>query len=174
MNTMMGRRSLMKIVSALLFLLYVRPCLADSLYVNARIYTLDPELPQAQALYVVNGRIAFVGSENQARALTSDRTEIIDLQTHTLIPGFNESHGHLMDLGFSKLNLDLTNIANYEELVVKVAVAVDSAKKGEWIVGRGWHQSKWVPQPDKMVKGFQTNKRLNEVSPDNPVSGTHL
>ena len=163
----------MKLVSALLFLLCVRPCLSDSLYVNARIYTVNPNLPQAQALYVVDGKIAFVGSEDQARAQANNQTDVIDLHGRTMIPGFIEGHGHIMGLGFSKLNLDLMNVANYEGLVEKVAVAVDSAEKGEWILGRGWHQSKWVPQPGEMVKGFQTNKRLSEVSPDNPVYLVH-
>ncbi|MCZ6502330.1 MAG: amidohydrolase [Gammaproteobacteria bacterium] len=163
----------MKLVSALLFLLCVHPCLADSLYVNTTIYTVNPDLPQAHALYVVDGKIAFVGSEEQARAQASNETEVIDLHGRTMIPGFIEGHGHIMGLGLSKLNLDLMHVANYEDLVEKVAVAVDSAEKGEWITGRGWHQSKWVPQPGEMIKGFQTHTRLSEVSPDNPVYLVH-
>jgi predicted amidohydrolase YtcJ len=146
---------------------------ADTLYVNARFYTVNPDQPQAQALYVVDGKIAFVGSEKAARARADKKTDIVDLQGQTVIPGFIEGHGHLMGIGFAQLNLDLMNVANYEALVEKVAVAVDSAEKGEWILGRGWHQSKWVPQPGKMVDGFQTHKRLSEVSPDNPVYLVH-
>ena len=163
----------MKSVFVLLLMLCVHPVLADSLYVNARIYTVNPDLPQAQALHVVDGKIAFVGSEEQARAQAGNETDIIDLHGRTMIPGFIEGHGHIMGLGFSKLNLDLTNVANYEGLVEKVALAVDRAEKGEWITGRGWHQSKWLPQPVEMVKGFQTHKRLSEVSPDNPVYLVH-
>jgi len=122
---------------------------------------------------VVDGKIAFVGSEEQARAQVSNETDVVDLQGRTMIPGFIEGHGHIMGLGLSKLNLDLMNVANYEALVEKVAVAVDSAEKGEWITGRGWHQSKWIPQPGEMIKGFQTHKRLSEVSPDNPVYLVH-
>ncbi|MCK5484088.1 MAG: amidohydrolase, partial [Gemmatimonadetes bacterium] len=44
---------------------------------------------------------------------------------------------------------------------------------GEWIVGRGWHQSKWDPAPDPAVRGFQTHHALSEVSPDNPVLLRH-
>jgi len=58
------------------------------------------------------------------------------------------------------------------ELVDDVAEAVDQAQPGEWILGRGWHQSKWQATP-KMIKGFQTNETLNAVSPDNPVYLVH-
>ena len=163
----------MKSIFVLLLMLCVHPVLADSLYVNARIYTVNPDLPQAQALYVVDGKIAFVGSEEQGRVQAGEETDVIDLRGHTMIPGFIEGHGHIMGLGFSKLNLDLMSVANYEGLVEKVAIAVDRAEKGEWILGRGWHQSKWVPQPNAMISGFQTNKRLSEVSPDNPVYLVH-
>jgi predicted amidohydrolase YtcJ len=168
------RNSLVKPIAVfLLLLLWVRPGLADTLYVNAKIYTVDPDLPQARALYVVGDKIAFVGTEDQARKQAGDETKVVDLQGYTMIPGIIESHGHIMGLGLSKLNLDLTDVANYQGLVDKVALAVDSAGPDEWITGRGWHQSKWLPQPDKMIKGFQTNRRLSEVSPDNPVFLVH-
>ena len=67
-----------------------------------------------------------------------------------------------MSLGFSKLNLDLSQTKSLDQLVANVAEAVDEAEPGDWIAGRGWHQSKWTPKP-KMVKGFQTNETLNEV-----------
>ena len=47
------------------------------------------------------------------------------------------------------------------------------AKPGEWILGRGWHQSKWEPVPVPLVKGFQTHDKLSAISPNNPVWLTH-
>jgi predicted amidohydrolase YtcJ len=163
----------MKILFVLLALILSHSCLADSLYINANLYTVNPEQPRAEALYIVDGKVAYVGSEQEARIQASDDVTVIDLQGQTVIPGFIEGHGHLMSMGYAQLNLDLMDVANYEALVAKVAVAVDSAEKGEWILGRGWHQSKWAPQPASMVKGFQTHKRLSEVSPDNPVFLVH-
>ncbi len=163
----------MKSLSLVVLLCVGFPVAADTLYVNATFYTVNPDQPVAQALYEVDGRIAYVGSEAGARAKVGRETQIVDLGGHTVVPGLIEGHGHLMGIGYARLNLDLMNVANYEELVEKVAVAVDKAEKGDWILGRGWHQSKWEPQPAKMVKGFQTNQRLNEVSPDNPVFLVH-
>ncbi len=71
------------------------------------------------------------------------------------------------------MRLDLSTVNNYDELVDMVADAVIEAEPGEWILGRGWHQSKWDPEPVPLVKGFQTHEKLSTVSPDNPVWLTH-
>ena len=54
-----------------------------------------------------------------------------------------------------------------------VAEAAKTAKPGEWIVGRGWHQEKWTSRPTPNVEGFPTHASLDAVSPNNPVLLTH-
>ena len=54
-----------------------------------------------------------------------------------------------------------------------VAQAVEKAKPGQWIVGRGWHQEKWSSTPQPNVEGFPTHASLDKVSPNNPVILTH-
>ena len=138
---------------------------ADTRVSGGQIHTMDPANPNPEAI--------CVGDDGRIKALSGcDNESQLDLAGGTLIPGFIEGHGHLMSLGFSKLNLDLSQTKSLDQLVANVAEAVDEAEPGEWIVGRGWHQSKWTPKP-KMVKGFQTNETLNEVSPDNPVYLVH-
>lgn len=132
-------------------------------YVNARVYTLNGQ-EVLDEICVVNGLIA---SSAQCAGASA-----VDLNGHTVIPGFIEGHGHLMSIGFEQLNLNLVDAANYQDLVNRVATAVDRAEPGEWIIGRGWHQSKWSPAPE-LVGGFQTHHRLSEVSPDNPVFLVH-
>jgi hypothetical protein len=58
-------------------------------------------------------------------------------------------------------------------MIDMVTEAVASAEPGDWIVGRGWHQSKWDPPPDPDVRGFQTHDALSAISPDNPVLLRH-
>src|SRR5690606_25042808 len=111
--------------------------------------------------------------EDEGEFETDDATEIIDLNGKALTPGLIEGHGHIMGIGYNEMNLDLMEVQNYDELIEMVSAAVAKAKPGEWIVGRGWHQSKWEPQPDVQVKGFQTHDKLSEVSPDNPVYLSH-
>jgi len=146
---------------------------ADMVIRGGSIYTMDEKNPQVEAVAVKDGRILFVGSEEEARSYISQETTVVDLQGKTMTPGFIESHGHMMGLGYSELNLDLTKIRNYDDMVQLVAEAIEEAEPGQWILGRGWHQSKWDSVPVPIVKGFQTHEKLSAVSPDNPVYLRH-
>ncbi len=142
---------------------------ADVLLVNAVVHTADASMPGATALAIRGNRIAYVGTDSGARAMAGDATEVIDLRGATVLPGFIESHGHLLGLGYFRQRLELGDTRDYQDLVRMVAGAVGRARPGEWIQGRGWHQSKWDTRPDPQVKGFQTHDALSAVSPDNPV-----
>lgn len=146
---------------------------ADSVFINGIIYTVDESNPKVEAVAVKDGMIQAVGTTAEIQQLVGENTEVVDLQGKTMTPGFIESHGHLMGIGYNKLELDLMYVKTYDELVEKVAEAVEKANPGDWITGRGWHQDKWIEKPEKMVKGFQTNDQLNEVSPNNPVFLRH-
>ncbi|NVJ86918.1 MAG: amidohydrolase [Algoriphagus sp.] len=146
---------------------------ADSVFINGIIYTVDETNPKVEAVAVKHGMIQAVGTTAEIQELVGENTEVVDLQGKTMTPGFIESHGHLMGIGYNKLELDLMYVKTYDELVEKVAEAVEKANPGDWITGRGWHQDKWIEKPEKMVKGFQTNDQLNAVSPNNPVFLRH-
>lgn len=154
-------------------LLIAVPALADLLITGGPIYTVSADQPMAEAVYVRDDKIEFVGGLKAAQRFTTSDTQVINLQGRTMTPGIIEGHGHVMGLGFSKLNLDLSTAKNYDEIVAQVADAAAEAQPGEWILGRGWHQSKWVPAPERMIKGFQTHEKLSAVSPDNPVYLVH-
>lgn len=142
---------------------------ADSIYFNGSIYTVDDSNPQVEAVAVKDGMIIAVGASSEIMKYQGDDTEMVDLNGQTMTPGFIESHAHMMGVGYNKLELDLMYVKTYDELVEKVAEAVEKAQPGDWITGRGWHQDKWIEKPDNMVKGFQTHDKMSAVSPDNPV-----
>ena len=146
---------------------------ADIVFTNGIVYTVDPSNPKVEAVAVKDGLILALGSSDEISEYISDQTQVVDLLGMTMTPGLIESHAHLMGIGYNKLELDLMYVKTYDELVEKVAEAVAKAKPGDWITGRGWHQDKWIEKPEKMVKGFQTNDLLDEVSPDNPVFLRH-
>lgn len=147
--------------------------IANMVIQGGKIYTLNEAQPTAEAIAIIDNKIAYVGDQNGVQGFINDETQIIDLNGNTLTPGFIEGHGHFMGLGENELNVDLLEVKSYDELLQKVKEAVDQAKPGQWITGRGWHQSKWTPQPEKIIKGFPTHDRLSEVSPDNPVYLKH-
>jgi predicted amidohydrolase YtcJ len=146
---------------------------ADLVILGGKIYTANDQQPEVEAVAVRGEKILFTGSEKEAQTWVGDQTEVIDLKGKTMTPGFIESHGHIMGLGYNELNLDLMDTKNFEEIVSRVQEAVAKAQPGQWIVGHGWHQDKWDAKPEKMIKGFPVHQMLSAVSPDNPVFLRH-
>src|SRR4051794_12771015 len=146
---------------------------ADLVLRNGKIVTMSAAAPVVQALAVRGETISGVGSDADAAKWIGPRTQVIDLHGMTAIPGFIEGHGHFTGLGQFRMGLDLREARTWDEIVAQVARAVQQAKPGEWIVGRGWHQSKWSKEPVPNVEGFPLHDSLDKVSPDNPVVLTH-
>lgn len=140
---------------------------------NGKIVTVDAKTPEAQAIAVRGDRIAAVGSNADIQRYIGPATQVIDLRGQLAIPGLIESHGHFMGLGQSKMNLDLMDVKDWDEIVSMVGEAARRAKPGEWILGRGWHQEKWATVPKPNVEGFPFHDALSKVSPNNPVLLTH-
>ena len=150
-----------------------KPQPVDLVIHNGTIYSVDSQNPVVEAVGVIDDRIVYVGGFENLKARIATSTQVLDLQGQTLTPGWIEGHGHFMGMGYNKLELDLREVTSYQQLVDAVADAVEQSEPGEWILGRGWHQSKWIVQPDTLVKGFQTHNQLSAVSPDNPVYLRH-
>jgi predicted amidohydrolase YtcJ len=146
---------------------------ADLVLLGGRLVTLDERVPEAQALAVRNGAIVAVGSAADVARYIGPATQVINLAGRTAIPGFIEGHAHFNGVGENKMNLDLMNTKSWDEIVHQVALAVEKAKPGQWIIGRGWHQEKWTSTPQPNVEGFPTHASLDKVSPNNPVILTH-
>jgi predicted amidohydrolase YtcJ len=146
---------------------------ADLVLTNGKVVTVSDARPEAQAVAVVGDRIADIGSTADIRRHVGPNTQVIDLKGQLVIPGFIEGHGHFTGVGQAQLNLNLMKTTSWDEIVGMVAEAVKTAKPGQWIYGRGWHQEKWSRTPEPNVEGFPTHHALSQVSPDNPVLLTH-
>ena len=143
--------------------------LADVVLTNGKVVTVDDALPEAQAIAIRGDRIIAVGTNEEITALVGELTSTIDLAGRLALPGFIEGHGHYTSLGRSKTILDLTQVESWDEIVVMVADAVQSASPDQWIEGRGWHQEKWNEVPAGSVEGVPTHTTLSAVSNNNPV-----
>lgn len=149
------------------------PQFADLVLTNGKVVTVEDAMPEAQAVAVRGGRIVALGSSSDIRLYVGTATQVIDLGGQLVIPGFVEGHGHFSGIGEAQLSLKLMPTTSWDEIVSMVATAAKTAKPGEWIVGRGWHQEKWTSRPSPNVEGFPTHLSLDAVSPNNPVLLTH-
>jgi len=134
----------------------------DLLLLNAHVITMAPGQPSAVAIAVSAGRIAWVGTDADARRLYPGAASVLDLHGATVLPGITDSHTHLMELGKSLLQLNLKDVPNDKEAVERVKQRVAAAKPGEWILGWGWDEGKWAAH-------YPDNRALSAVSPNNPV-----
>jgi predicted amidohydrolase YtcJ len=141
--------------------------------VNAHVVTVDSAKPEAEAVAIAGDRILVVGSNADVRRVVGAATKVIDASGRLVVPGFIEGHGHLLGLGETKRQLDLTTARTWDEIVARVAAAARSAARGTWIVGHGWHQEKWDRPPTPAVEGNPVHASLSAASPDNPVLLEH-
>jgi predicted amidohydrolase YtcJ len=146
---------------------------ADLVLRNGKIVTMNQSAPVAQAVAVRGGKIVALASDNDIRKQIGRGTRIIDLHGMLAIPGFIEGHGHFTGVGEFRMGLDLREARTWDDIVAQVARAAKQARPGEWIIGRGWHQSKWEHVPEPNVEGFPEHASLDQVSPNNPVLLTH-
>ncbi|MFB6273406.1 MAG: amidohydrolase [Salinibacter sp.] len=146
---------------------------ADLVLTNGTVATLDTAYGDAEALAIAGDTILAVGSTREIQAYAGSETRVIDLNGRLAVPGFIEGHGHFMGMGEAQMQLGLLGTDSWDQIVARVDSAVTATAAGTWVEGRGWHQEKWSATPERMVEGFPTNARLNEVAPDTPVYLTH-
>ncbi len=146
---------------------------ADLVLRGGKLVTMDAACPIAEAVAVRGGHIVLAGTSDDVAATIGPSTRVIELDGKLAIPGFVEGHGHFLGLGESKMILDLADAATWDEIVQQVAQAARTAPAGTWIVGRGWHQSKWEKLPDPCVEGNPTHAMLSARTPLHPVILTH-
>src|SRR6516225_9484120 len=72
---------------------------ADLVLINGKIWTVNKAQPEAEAIAVWHGRILAVGKNVEVQALAGPATRVIDLRGRRVVPGFYDSHIHLLGSG---------------------------------------------------------------------------
>lgn len=105
------------------------------------IHTLWPELPRCAAIACKDGRVVALGDDEAVMALASPATTLLDLAGRTAVPGINDAHNHMLELGLKLGRIALDDCASIAEMVERVREAASRTPAGEWIVGDGWNES---------------------------------
>jgi predicted amidohydrolase YtcJ len=146
---------------------------ADMVLTGGKIVTMDRSQPVAEAIAIEGDRILDIGSVAKIAKYIGPDTEVIALDGKFTMPGFIEGHGHFIGLGQSMMMLNLMKVKNWDEVVEMVEAATKVTPPGQWIIGRGWHQSKWDKPPEPDVEGYPTADAIDKVAPHHPVLLTH-
>ena len=135
----------------------------DLIFVNGNVYTVNERQPHAEAAAIKKDRIVFVGSNEGAKKLASDKTLIVDLAGKTIVPGMTDSHCHIFGIGEREITLNLEGTNTLEDFLAKMKTRVAQTERGKWITARGWIETFWKPPQ------FPTRNDLDKIAPDNPV-----
>jgi hypothetical protein len=135
----------------------------DLIFVDGNIYTANERQPHAEAIAVKKDRVAFMGSNADAKKLAGEETRVVDLGGKTVVPGLTDSHCHIFGIGEREMTLNLEGTNTREDFLANVKERVSQTGRGKWITGRGWIETFWKPPR------FPTRHDLDEIAPDNPV-----
>ncbi|MEE1841669.1 MULTISPECIES: amidohydrolase [unclassified Streptomyces] len=107
---------------------------------NARIHTVDPALPEAQAMAVVDGRIAWLGPDEDARRWTGPDTHVIDAGGKLVLPGFIDAHNHVR-LGSDDACVQLSGARTLDEVHARIRAWHTANPGAEWIEAEAFDYS---------------------------------
>jgi len=135
----------------------------DTIFYNGKVHTMAGRT--VSALAVQGERIAMVGSDEAVLALADEHTRRIDLRGRCVLPGFVDTHMHLLMVGEGLQQLDLRGVKSLEEIVArgKDYVASHPLTEDEWIIGYGFDHNLFDPPvlPDGAI--------AEAISSDHPV-----
>ncbi|KAK6933978.1 Amidohydrolase 3 [Dillenia turbinata] len=135
---------------------------ADFVVTNGFIFTSDPSLPFADSMAVRDGRVLRVGKFSSLQNLCRDETEVMNLDGKVVVPGFIDSHVHLLFGGLQMAQVELHGLNSKDEFIRKVKDAVNDKKHGSWILGGGWNNDIWGG--DLPMASW-----IDDITPNNPV-----
>lgn len=133
--------------------------------INGQVITMENKTVHS-AVAIQNNKIIAVGNDQQIIKTANAMTHIIDLEGKTVLPGFIDSHLHVLGYGFSFEAVDLFGVESQSELIDKCKdyIEKNNIPKGTWLLGRGFNQNDF-----KDTNDFPTAEQLNEISKEHPV-----
>jgi predicted amidohydrolase YtcJ len=142
---------------------------ADLLLTNARVLTLEPGQPVAEAVAARGETIVAVGGNAQVASLRGPETRVVDCREHVLLPGFNDAHCHLLALAASLTGVDCGSdkAASIEGLKQAIRVRAERTLPGSWIRGFGYDDLALAE------RRHPTRWDLDQAAPHHPVRLDH-
>ena len=128
---------------------------------NGSIWTVDDQLPRAQAVALSDGRIFAIGSNDEVLPLATANTRKVDLSWKTVLPGFNDAHSHPIYSGVNHLKRVACDKDSIEAIQQAVHERAEKIPPGQWVVGFLYDDGK-TPRP--------VNRHdLDAAAPNHPV-----
>ena len=143
----------------------------DLVVYNAKVYTMDPATPRAEAFAVSGGRFVAIGSTSAIRALAGRRTQTFDAKQMSIVPGFTDTHNHA---GGSTLLYEVLVGNPFEVEFVTIASIVEKLRaKARQLPPGTWVEGYFHDDTKLKDKRLLNAKDLDQVSTEHPVVVRH-
>lgn len=138
---------------------------ADIVFINGEVITVNQKNEVAEALAINGDRISAVGTNQEIKVFIGEETNVIDLQGKSLLPGFIDSHIHLILYGVNQLAVSCKaeHIKSVEDLLIDLKKKASTIPKGEWIRAWGFNETA------VKEKRYPTIEELDAISTDHPI-----
>lgn len=143
----------------------------DLLLIRGKIYKVDKNNNFIEAIAIKGNIIYKTGSTEDIMNLKEKDTKVIDLRGKVALPGFNDSHMHLLNYGYSLTQADLIGTDSIDELKDRMSKHIEDNKivKNKWVLGRGWNHDYFIGN-----QVFPTKYDLDQISKDHPILALEL
>lgn len=135
---------------------------ADIIITNARVWTVDPDRPTAEAVAIIRDRIVAVGTAAEMDAWRGSSTQIIDAAGKLLLPGFDDAHVHFRSGGEQLDSVELKDTSSQQEFRDRIAKRA-ARYPDEWMTGGEWDDQQWTPA------ALPNRQLIDPVTPKTPV-----
>lgn len=135
--------------------------------INSNVITMQTENSRAQALAIDNTEIVRVGSNSDVQSLIDQGWTVLDLSGKTILPGFIDTHEHMMLTGLMAAAVHLDDVKSLAEILERLADKAGRSAKGSWIKGS------YLNEQHITEKRMPTCTELDRVCPENPVFLLH-
>ncbi|MEM7251114.1 MAG: amidohydrolase [Pseudomonadota bacterium] len=141
-----------------------------TILINGRFTTLNPSLPRATSVSIKDGKFEAVGSEREVMQLKDDGAQVIDLKKHTVIPGLNDSHTHVIRGGLHyNMELRWEGVPSVADALRMLREQAQRTPAPQWVrVVGGWTEFQFAE------RRMPTLDEINAAAPNTPVFVLHL
>jgi predicted amidohydrolase YtcJ len=106
-----------------------------TVYLGGRVLVGDGATPPADAIVLRDGRVAAVGTRQAMLRVAGSGAEQVDVRGATILPGFVDTHPHLMHFGaFAEPLVDLADARSHDDVVERIRARAGDTPAGEWIM----------------------------------------
>ena len=143
---------------------------ADLIYLNGKVYTVNADQKWAEAFAIIGDKFVKVGTNEEIQALRGEKTEVVDLRGHLVLPGLNDDHMHPDMAAENYFNVDIdAEASTYEDFKTAVHNFLEANPDAPWVFG-GNLDYLWDDGSDIKMFGKPSHKSIiDELVSDRPA-----